>query len=159
MSLFDTLKNKKLITSNCFKITHLDLEWNTLDVAIQNENITYSISSTSEYTYIMEDPSTKQYKIGRTKNNPLERLRTFNTGNPSIKLVTVFPSEYYSEATLHAMFKDSLVIDAGTAKEWFFQTASLKSFIESEILKTQQILNCYKQFCQLKNEEAKLFNL
>ena len=164
MSLFEKLKatNKEPIEnikSRVFKLTNQELDWKTLVIVTQGEDITYSVSPTLEYTYVMEDPSSKTYKIGKTINNPLDRLKQFNTGNPSIKFVMAFPADYYSEATLHEMFKESKVVNAGSANEWFFQTAALSNFISNELDKNKMLYNCYKHFLNLKQEESKIIKL
>ena len=57
-----------------YQITSKDLNWKKLSIFNRDENIVYEISDCEEYTYIIEDKAHATIKIGKTKNDPDQRL-------------------------------------------------------------------------------------
>ncbi len=148
MSLFDRFKDNKLkstVDTIVKQVKHLDnpsylftskeLDWNIIEVSEDDENlIWHNNGKCKEFTYIMEDYSYGAYKIGKTSKSPELRLRDFQTGNPSIKLLFAFPSLLYSESDLHKRFSDYRKDDEGdSGKEWFFKTNELKLFVNTHL--------------------------
>ena len=75
------------------------------------------------FTYLMYDG--RYYKIGKS-NNPIKRLKTLRTANPTVKLICFGKKK--SESTLHLMFKRYLV-----GGEWFDLPRRAVTWIEYNI--------------------------
>lgn len=123
-----------------YSITSKELNWKKLSVYNNNDHIEYEVSDCSEYTYIIEDNSHDKIKIGKTKNDPEQRLSSLKTSNPSLNILHVFPAEQYSEEELHKRFDD-----LHYKLEWFHYTKILKFFLSQEILKHNKIYNAYQK--------------
>jgi len=82
------------------------------------------------YIYLLKS-SDGFFKIGATKNNPKDRIKKLNTGNPNkIELVHYFQCEKYFkvERFLHKKYKTQ---KTETNNEWFELTKEQEnSFIE-----------------------------
>ena len=114
----------------------------------------YRISNCDEFTYIIEDKHHPSLKIGKTTNDPEQRLSNLKTGNPSISLYHVFPSSLYTEKELHEKFQDYK-----KDLEWFWPTNGLTYFLSEEIEKHKEILNSYNKKKELDNLEKVVMNL
>jgi len=134
-----------------YEITNLELNWNKLSVYNNNDTIEYEISDCEEYTYIIEDIAHATIKIGKTKNDPTQRLNQLKTANPSINLKHVFPSSQWSESDLHLKFEDFR-----KDLEWFFYTKGLKEFLSEEIKKHNLILRSYDKKIDLEKVEKEM---
>lgn len=137
-----------------YSITCKDIGWKKLTVYNNNNNIEYEISDCEEYTYIIEDIAHATIKIGKTKNDPEQRLNQLRTGNPTLNLIHVFPSIIFSEQELHNNFNDFQ-----KDLEWFFYTKGLKNFLNIEIEKHNRVLISYKKKLELEEKENKMFEI
>lgn len=134
-----------------YQITSKELGWHKLSVYNNNNIIEYEITNCEEYTYIMDNGST--IKIGKTRNNPEERLSNLKTANPSISILHVFPSTQYSEGELHKRFDDFQ-----HDREFFHYTKGLRKFMTGEIKKHNHIMKSYKNKTDLDDSEKDMIN-
>lgn len=123
-----------------YQITTKDVSWKKITIFNLNDNIDYEITECEEYTYIIEDKAHATIKIGKTKNDPEQRLAQLRTGNPTLNIIHVFPSSQYSESELHNKFNDYQ-----KDLEWFFFTKGLRLFIDEEINKHEKVLNWFNR--------------
>jgi len=137
-----------------YEITCKEINWKKLSFYNNNENLEYRISNCDEFTYIIEDKHHPSLKIGKTTNDPEQRLSNLKTGNPSISLYHVFPSSLYTEKELHEKFQDYK-----KDLEWFWPTNGLTYFLSEEIEKHKEILNSYNKKKELDNLEKVVMNL
>lgn len=144
--------DEKIIKTPLCEITDESLGWKKLNISNNYENIVYELTDCEEYTYIIEDKLRETIKIGKTKNDPTLRVNQLKTGNPSIKLLLVFPSTFYSEDELHKEYDDYR-----KDLEWFFFTKKLKLFVDNEISKKNLILEAYSKKIELIEIENKIF--
>ena len=80
--------------------------------------------------FIQEGGCEGHVKIGYTLGSPLERLRSFRTGNPRpLALLVAIPGARSLEVALHARFADLRI-----AGEWFRADARLLGFIEGMLI-------------------------
>lgn len=150
ISVLNTIDEKILL----YSITSSDFGWRKISIYNNGDNIEYEISDCVEYTYIMEDKAHATIKIGKTKNDPEQRLNQLKTGNPSISLLHVFPSIQFSEADLHSKFEDFR-----KDLEWFFKTKGLEKFLNDEIRKHNSILKFFNKKRELIDIEEEMINL
>jgi hypothetical protein len=153
IQIFDEVDEKIENTLLC-EITDESLGWKKLKLSNNDENIVYEITDCEEYTYIIEDKLRETIKIGKTKNDPFLRVNQLKTGNPSINLLLVFPSTFYSEDELHKEYDDYR-----KDLEWFFFTKKLKIFVNNEITKKNLILETYSKKLQLIEFENKMIDI
>lgn len=137
-----------------YSTTSEDIGWKKLTIYNNNENIEYELSDCFEYTYIIEDKAHSTIKIGKTKNNPIDRFNQHRTSNPSIDLLHVFTSEQWTEKDLHTKFDD-----IRKDLEWFFYTKNLKTFLETEIEKHKNILMSFNIKNKLEDSEKKMLEI
>jgi hypothetical protein len=137
-----------------YQITSKEIGWKKLSVFNRNNIISYEISDCEEFTYIMEDKAHATIKIGKTKNDPEQRLNQLKTGNPSISLLHVFPSSQFSESLLHRNFSEYQ-----KDLEWFFYTKGVKNFLNSEIQKHNSIFDCFSIKNKLEESEKLMIDL
>lgn len=131
-----------------YQITSKDLGWKKLSIYNDNNNIEYVIEDCEEYTYIIEDKAHAAIKIGKTKNDPEQRLNQLRTGNPSLTILHVFPSSQFSESQLHKKFEDFQ-----KDLEWFFYAKGLKSFMSEELNRHESIISSYFKKKELEEKE------
>ena len=80
-----------------------------------------------------------RFKVGRTKNNPMIRLKNLKTGDPNLGLlVAYFVPEYLSllpilEKEIHKQLGESLMFHNESFSEWFSGEAS-ESWRKLEII-------------------------
>jgi len=80
--------------------------------------------------YFIEAIGLGKIKIGRTKGDPLERLRAFSTGNPcELRLLGRIDGDKDTEKELHKRFSHIRM-----SREWFHGTQELRDFIEKEAI-------------------------
>lgn len=137
-----------------YQITSEFLDWKTLSVYNNEDNIEYFLSDCMNYTYIMYDKAHETIKIGTTSNKPDIRLNQLKTANPSIEMIHVFPGNLYPEKELHQKFDD-----IRKDREWFFNAKSLKSFLSLEMKKHEATIDAYKKRKELDEVESKLFDV
>lgn len=137
-----------------YQITSEFLDWKTLSVYNNEDNIEYQFSDCQNYTYIMYDKAHETIKIGTTSNKPDLRLNQLKTANPSIEMIHVFPGTLYSEKELHQKFDD-----IRKDREWFFNAKSLKNFLSSEMKKHEAAFEAFKKRKELDEVESKLFDV
>jgi hypothetical protein len=137
-----------------YQITSEFLDWKTLSIYNNEDNIEYLLSDCPNYTYIMYDKAHETIKIGMTSNKPDLRLNQLKTANPSIEMIHVFPGTLYSEKELHQKFDD-----IRKDREWFFNAKSLKNFLSSEMKKHEATIDSYKKRKELDEVESKLFDV
>ena len=107
-----------------------------------------------EYTYIIEDKAHATIKIGKTKNDPEQRLNQLRTANPSLTILHVFVSSQFSESQLHKKFNDFQ-----KDLEWFFYARGLKEFINEELDRHERIMSSYMKKIELEDKESKMLEL
>ncbi len=80
--------------------------------------------------FIQEGGPEGHIKIGYTLGSPIERLRSFRTGNPrALALLVTIPGGRTLEVALHARFAELRV-----SGEWFRADARLLGFIEGMLV-------------------------
>lgn len=144
------LESKTLL----YQITSKNLGWKKLSIFNNDNNIEYIIDECEEYTYVIEDKAHATIKIGKTKNDPEQRLAQLRTGNPSLTILHVFPSSQFSESQLHQKFGDFQ-----KDLEWFFYAKGLKNFISEELNRHQSILSAYSKKIELEEKELMMLDI
>lgn len=147
----DEIETLEITSEDILEITSKEIDWKSLKIINNNNIVRCDILDCEEYTYIIEDKVHCSVKIGRTKNNPEQRLLQLKTANPSIEILHVCSSKRFSEKQLHDMFNDYR-----KDLEWFFYTKAIKSFIEKEMLITKKALEIYKTKTDLTTLENSL---
>lgn len=124
--------------------TSAELNWKVYKICFSKDSFSCKEIPIVEYTYIIADSLNATYKIGRTTNNPEERLGNLRTANPSVSLKMVFPHQQYSEKELHDKYnayrKD---------REWFFSTKEIVDFVEKSFIKNEMFVKLCKQLEEL----------
>jgi T5orf172 domain len=165
MSLFDQLreKPKPKEEANVIESIPMDIEpsnegvkdYEFTSLAVGWQRIVLKANSfkfeilgpCNEWTYIMEDYSYGAFKIGKTTTQPEMRLKQFQTGNPSIKLVMAFPSTYFSESELHKKFKAyRKVEDNHSGREWFYKVPDLTAFVSYHVKLSEKAILLYEAY-------------
>lgn len=81
--------------------------------------------------YFIEAIGLGKIKIGRTKGDPMERLRSLSTGSPcELHLLGHIDGNGGTEKELHKRFSH-----IRTSREWFHGTQELRDFIEKEAIR------------------------
>ena len=142
MALFNKKEEviKTVVNSTVF-ITSEELEWKVIKIVYDENSISFKEEPIIEYTYIISDSLNATYKIGRTTNNPLERLGNLRTANPRVSLKMVFPFQEFSEKELHEKY-DAYRKD----REWFFSTKEMTDFVEKTVDRNENLIKMYKIF-------------
>lgn len=82
--------------------------------------------TSSKLVYFIESEGLGLIKIGKTKNDPRQRLSNLNTGNPDkLNIIGVLAGDDDTEKELHERFKH-----IRHKNEWFHGTEELRDFIE-----------------------------
>lgn len=145
----------KPIRKALYQIVHESIDWKRLSIYRSDVGIEYVIDDCAMLTYIMDDPLAKTVKIGRTKNDPIDRNKQLKTGNTRLTFNHAFPSSLYSENMLHDMFDD---IREDKDHEFFFYTKKLAKFIDSEKNKHDKVLLAYKKMLELNDLEKDILD-
>jgi hypothetical protein len=129
-----------------YEFTSLSVGWQR--IVIKPDSFKFeSLGLCTEWTYIMEDYSYGCFKIGKTTTQPELRLKQFQTGNPSIKLVMAFPSTYFSEAELHKKFKAYRKVEENhSGREWFYKVPDLTAFVTYHVKLSEKAIIMYEAY-------------
>ena len=81
--------------------------------------------------YFIEAIGLGKIKIGRTKGDPMERMRSLSTGSPcELRLLGHIDGHDGTEKELHRRFSHIRM-----SREWFHGTQELREFIEKEAIR------------------------
>jgi len=143
-------EESKSVREALYQIVHESIDWKRLSIYRSDVGIEYVVDDCAMLTYVMDDPLAKTVKIGRTKNDPIDRNKQLKTGNTRLTFNHAFPSSLYSESMLHDMFDD---IREDKDHEFFFYTKKLAKFIDEEKNKHDKVLSTYKKMLDLSCSE------
>ena len=94
------------------------------------------------YVYLIADFENQAFKIGKSKNNPIKRLKQLQTGNSSeLVLLETFQTEYpyRLESILHNKYKHKQVHN-----EWFALTTDEVNQFQKTCEETNNIIHLMK---------------
>lgn len=137
-----------------YQIVDESLGWKRLSVYRSDTGIEYVLDDCYMFTYVLNEHTGKTVKIGKTKNDPTERLNTLRTANRGLTFNHVFPSSLYNEDALHDMFDD--IRDDG---EFFFYAPKLIAFLNAEKDKHTKVLSAYRKMLEAKNAERDMLSV
>jgi hypothetical protein len=137
-----------------YQIVDESIGWKRLSVYRSDTGIEYVLDDCYMYSYVLNEHTGKTVKIGKTKNDPTERLNTLRTANRGLTFNHVFPSSLYDEDTLHDMFED--IRDDG---EFFFYAPKLIAFLNAEKEKHTKVLSAYRKMLETKNAEKDMLGI